>query len=234
MSTKKFYSNSYIYLAVGVVIVFLGFSKSYFSNLNEFSFPYHLHGISATLWMILLVIQPYLFKKGQLKVHRILGWSSIVLVPIIILAGLVMINLMIHGQQSYPPNTVYKLAFIDVCTLIGFALVYSLAIYHRKNLKLHSRFMVSTIFGPLLPALTRLFFFIIPIASTFNQGLTYSYLLVELVLLVLIFKEYKVKEVRYTYIPFFVFIVIQHLLMYSSNEWKWWIELINTLTNYTQ
>ncbi len=233
MKSNKFYKNAYAYLALGVVVVLVGFSKTYFRSLSDFPFPYHVHGVSATLWMILLVVQPYLYKKGALRMHRILGWSSVILVPVIILAGLKMMLLMITNQEVYPPNTVYKLAFIDACTLMGFAIVYCLAIYHRRNLQLHSRYMVTTIFGPLIPALTRLFIFVIPIASTFNMGLTYSYVLVELVLMILIAKEYKAKEVRLTYLPFLVFMILQQGLMYFSNDWEWWINIVNALTNYS-
>jgi len=168
-----------------------------------------------------------------MKAHRILGWSSLILVPTLIIAGIIMMTLMIQGQANYPPNTVYKLAFIDVCTLLGFAVVYILALYHRHNLKLHSRYMVSTIFGPLIPALTRLFIINLGVASNFNEGITYSYILVELSLLLLIWIERKSKEIKYTYIPFFIFIVIQHLLMYNSNDWTWWQSLMNGLAGYS-
>lgn len=233
MARKKFYQYAHLYLALGLVIVLIGFSKTYFGKLGDFTFPYHLHGISATLWMILLIVQPYLFQKGLLKTHRILGWTSLVLVPLIIIAGVIMMRLMIQGQENYPPNIVYKLAFIDAFTLLGFAVLYILALYFRKNLMLHSRFMVTTIFGPLVPALTRMFIFILGIASNFNEGLTYSYLLIEMVLIFIIWKERSIREIKFTYVPFLIFIVVQHGLMYYANEWTWWKVLMDNFANYS-
>ncbi|MBT8258143.1 MAG: hypothetical protein KJO49_06695 [Bacteroidia bacterium] len=233
MARKKFYKYAHLYLALGLLVVLIGFSKTYFVKLGDFTLPYHVHGISATLWMILLIIQPYLFQKGRLKTHRILGWTSLVLVPTLIIAGIIMMRLMIQGQANYPPNIVYKLAFIDAFTLLGFAVLFILALYYRKNLKLHSRFMVATIFGPLLPALTRLFIFSIGIASNFNQGLTYSYIVIELVLLFIIWKERHHKEVKYTYVPFLIFMLVQHGLMYYSQDWGWWKVLMDNFANYS-
>jgi hypothetical protein len=233
MPRKTFYKYAHLYLTIGLVVVLLGFSTTYFGRLGDFSFPYHVHGISATLWMILLILQPYLFQKGKLKTHRYLGWTSLLLVPLIVICGVIMMRLMIKGQANYPPKLVYQLAFIDTCTLLSFALLYVLAIYFRKKLILHSRFMVATIFGPLLPALARMFLFTFGIASNFNQALTYSYLAIELVLLFIIWKERSKKEIKLTYVPFLVFIVVQHGLMYYSDDWTWWKALMDNFANYS-
>lgn len=233
MPRKTFYKYAHLYLTLGLVVVLLGFSTTYFSRLGDFSLPYHIHGISATLWMILLIVQPYLFQKGKLKTHRYLGRSSLLLVPLIVICGVIMMRLMIQGQANYPPKLVYQLAFIDFCTLLSFALLYALALYFRKKLMLHSRFMIATIFGPLLPALARMFLFTFGIASNFNQALTYSYLAIELVLLFIIWKERNKKEIKLTYVPFLVFIVVQHGLMYYAYDWAWWKALMDNFANFS-
>ncbi len=231
MKKGKFYGNAYIFLAISLVIIAVGFSQSYFAKLDEMEFPYHLHAVSASLWMILLITQPYLYKKGKMKLHRKLGWISLILIPLIVIGGVIMIRSMIHGQAYYPPGSVYKLAFIDVITLASFVGIYALAIYHRKTLKLHARLMVITIFGPLLPALTRVFF-VFNLANSFNTALTFSYLIIELVLFYIILRERKAKEMKVTYLPFLHFIIVQHLLMYNVNDWEWWQSAINYLTGY--
>ena len=233
MSSKKFYPYAHGYLTFGLLVVLLGFSTTYFSRLSNFSLPYHIHGISASLWMILLILQPYLFQKGNLRSHRLFGWTSLVLVPLIVIFGTVMMRLMIQGQANYPPNLVYQLAFIDACTLLSFSLLYFLALYHRKRLKLHARFMVATIFGPLLPALARMYFFTFGLASNFDQALTYSYVSIELVLLLIIWKERKEKEMKLTYLPFLIFMIIQHLLMYGSDTWLWWRDFMDYFANFS-
>ena len=41
------------------------------------------------------------------------------------------------------------------------------------------------------------------------------------------------KEIKLTYVPFLVFILIQHGLMYYSDEWTWWKALIDNFANYS-
>ncbi len=231
MRKRKFYENVYLYLAIGLIIVLWGFSQSYFNKLNQTALPYHVHGISAIFWMLLLIIQPIFYKLGKLKIHRYLGGISILVVPVIIVGGIEMMKLMIQGQERYPPDLVYNLAFIDACTLLGFAIIYSLAILYRRNLKLYARFMVGTIFGPLIPALTRIFFSL-NIVNNFNEALTYSYLLTEFVLLIIICQEKEFKQIKFTYLPFLLFLIGQHILMYDAGQWNWWVSIMNDFSNY--
>ncbi|MCX2745303.1 hypothetical protein OO013_15605 [Mangrovivirga sp. M17] len=224
--SKRFYKNSFLFLSLGLLAVIIGFSQSVTSRFSTFTWVYHVHGISATLWMILLIIQPLTYRFDKLKAHRIIGWTSLILVPVIVVAGSIMMKNMILNQDNYPPQTVYKLAFIDATTLVAFIGFYSLGIYYRKKLKLHARFMVCTIFAPLIPALTRVFF-VLNLAGGFNSALTYSYLVIELAILIILFRERKATEIKFTYLPALIFIIVQHLLMYDANNWDWWIHFMD-------
>lgn len=232
MRGTKFYQYSYRYLAIGLVIVFWGFSQSYFGNLKQLSLPYHIHGISASMWIFLVFLQPLLYSINRLKLHKFLGWFSVALVLTLVSGGFYMMKAMIHNQANYPPDTVYQLAYIDATTLLGFITLYGLAIYFRKDLKLHSRFMVATLFGPLIPAITRIFF-IQGLAHNFNQALTYSYLLTEAVLALIIWKERKHWQMKLTYLPVLIYMIVQHMLMYFAGQWSWWIETMNWLASYS-
>ena len=112
-------------------------------------------------------------------------------------------------------------------------LIYLLAIYYRKRLKLHARLMVCTIFGPLIPALTRIFFSV-GLADNFDKSLTLSYILIEIVLLCIIWKERNHKEVKFTYLPVLIFMALQHKLMYSAGNWDWWVSLMNRNQNLSE
>ena len=228
MPAKKFYSNVYLYLAIGLILIFWGFSRSYFGRLAETSVVHHVHGISATLWMILLVVQPFLYSRNKLKWHRRLGLTSLILVPALVLAANGVMSKMIQGKEFYPPDVPYQLAFIDLVTLLSFVILYLLAIYHRKNLQLHARLMVCTIFGPMNPATTRIFF-MYGLADNFDTGLTYSYILIELVLLLVIWFERKQKAMKFTYLPLFIFFVLQHIFMYYVSGWEWWVNIVDNI-----
>ena len=44
--------------------------------------------------------------------------------------------------------------------------------------------------------------------------------------------ERKAKEMRYTYLPVFIFTALQHALIYSANDWQWWQQLMNSVAGY--
>lgn len=59
---RPFYNNSFLYLILGIIIVVWGFYNSYFARLGEMPLPYHVHGVSATMWITLMVVQPLLYR----------------------------------------------------------------------------------------------------------------------------------------------------------------------------
>ncbi len=43
----------------------------------------------------------------------------------------------------------------------------------------------------------------------------------------------KSKEIKYTYVPFLVYIIAQHILMYYVNDWDWWKTLMDGFAGYS-
>jgi hypothetical protein len=76
-----FYSRAYIYFGMAFLVTIAGFWPSYFSRLGKTSVFHHFHGISATLWMLLLVVQPLLYRMDKIEWHRMSGKVSFLLVP---------------------------------------------------------------------------------------------------------------------------------------------------------
>jgi len=177
--------------------------------------------------MLLLIIQPWLYRTGNMKWHRVLGRSSFVLVPLIFVSGLNMIHLMLTNLENYPPVIPYQLAFIDFTVLPLFVLFYSLAIIHRKKVQLHSRYMVCTIIGPLIPAVTRMLF-IIPAIDSFDKSLNISYVIMEIVLLILLYDDKCSGKIRLPYLLALIVFLTDHLLMNFASQWAWWRSIMDT------
>ena len=70
------FRHAHRWLLIPLVITLLGFTPSYFLKLGEASWQQHLHGISAMLWFVLLIVQPWLATHGRLAQHRMLGRSA--------------------------------------------------------------------------------------------------------------------------------------------------------------
>ena len=214
------YPRAWIYFGLAFLVTIAGFFPSYFSRLGETSAAHHFHGITATLWMLILVLQPLLYRFGKLHWHRIIGRTTLLLVPMLVVGGLIMVHMMLNSER-YPPNLPEQLAFIDFFVITQFVAFYILALQNVHDTQLHARYMAATIFGPLIPALTR-FLFVFPWISSFSMSLHISYLLVEFVILILIFHDYRQGKVRLPYKLALGLMVTQHVMMHFAGTWEWW------------
>jgi hypothetical protein len=222
---QLFYTNAYLWFALAFLVTVAGFYPSYFSRLGEMSAAHHFHGISATLWMLLLVVQPFLYKTGLMKWHRLLGRLSIVLVVLIVIGGLLMVHMMLNNE-NYPPGLPYQLSFIDFFVIIQFILFYVLAIKNVRDTRYHARYMACTIFGPLIPAITRL----LPnigIVDTMQTPLHLSYVIVHVVLIILIIDDKRRDKIRLPYLLALGLMLLQHLTMVYAANWSWWQRLMD-------
>lgn len=216
------------YFALAMLITWIGFSTSYFARLNASSIYHHLHGATAGLWIVLLIIQPLLYKYNKLKLHRKLGRiASIILVPLLVVGGLKMIQMMIQRQNFYPPGEVYRLSFIDFYSLIQFLLFFGLSLYHSKRVHLHARYMTCTVLTLLPPAITRLLFFI-PGLDTFTKTLNVSFICVEVVLLILIWDDKRSGSFRKPYFYALIIFGLLHILMNFAGGWQGWRNLMDS------
>jgi len=218
---RAFYPRAWVYLLLAFLAVGLGFYPSYFGRLGEMDAAFHLHGITAALWMTLLVVQPLLYRLGAWELHRAVGKSSFLLVPLVVVGGLVMVHRMIASPDRYPPEMAYQLAYIDFYVLIQFVLFFALAMANRADVQLHARYMVGTVFGILVPALTRLFLWLGG-APSFGAALHLSYVAVHAVIVLLLLHDHRTGRVRAPYMLALGLMLFQHLTMTFAGGWSWW------------
>jgi len=69
------------YYAIGLVVLTgLGFWQSFFSKYvdgtADFNAYFHFHGAMATIWILMLIIQPILIRKKKLELHKAIGKLS--------------------------------------------------------------------------------------------------------------------------------------------------------------
>ena len=170
---KPFYSNAYLYLALGFIATLIGFFPTYFKKLGETDVLHHFHGITGTLWMIILIVQPMIYRFGNMKYHRIIGWTSVVFAPIVFFGAIRMIQFMMQTRE--PSILLYKFAFLDVFTILPFALFVILGIIYRRKTQYHARFMTCTIFGPLSASVVRIFYLVL---NNWDLAITCTYVII--------------------------------------------------------
>jgi hypothetical protein len=225
---KVFYSKAPWYFAFGLLVIVIGFYQSYFTQLKQTDIGHHLHGIAALLWMLMLIVQPLTVGGGRIKWHRVIGKFSFVLVPVVILSGLHIVQMMILAKDHYPPPTtvVYQLAFIDLFSLAQFAWFYVMAIRMRKKIQLHARYMAATVFLFIIPGLGRALFFI-PGVNSFNKAVNISFVLTELVLLLLMLDDKRSGKIRLPYLLAFILFALQFVGYNVMGQFAWWVHLMD-------
>ena len=153
---KNLNQNSYIYFIGFFILVIAAFWLTYITRITEQpNYRMHFHGITLTLWCVMLISQAYLIRSKNNALHKRVGKFSYVLVPLILFTTLDLL----HYQLGKVPqlNTMdYFFVALVVNALIVFVIFYGLAIFYRKRSGLHARYMVSTVFPFVTPATDRI------------------------------------------------------------------------------
>ena len=159
------YRNFHLWMLVPFAISILGFSYSYYGNLANATFHQHVHGLSATLWYVLIVVQPYLIaRKHDIRRHRSLGAIGTLLAGVVAGSALTIVPLNIDDVATLDPNGFFNPTFayfaviIDVLLVSMFIASVALAILaiKRKDLAGHVQWMMASVFFVLSPALARM------------------------------------------------------------------------------
>lgn len=226
-SKKILYPNAPWYFAFAILITWIGFSFSYFTQLGNANVFHHLHGASAGLWMILLVVQPILYQREQIRLHRQLGrLGALVLAPLLVLGGLKMMHQMVQIPTGKLPPEAYQLVYYDVILLVMFILFLGLSLRHGKQLVLHARYIVCTVLVILPPAIFRVLF-IIPWFRSFSKSLYSSLIAIELVLLLLLLDDRRHGTIHRPYVLALVLFLFLTITMSSAPDWSWWQVLVD-------
>jgi hypothetical protein len=128
-----------------------------------------------TLWIAMLIVQPFLIKFKKVAIHRLLGKISYVLVPLVLVSGFLMIRFSYYrvlddlyqkaavGLNQFNKEQILKQAAayeaIAFFWLLIFALFYSLAVFNRRKSAVHARYMVASALALLGPTVDRILLF---------------------------------------------------------------------------
>lgn len=149
----------------------LAFWSNYLSVLASSPPSYHLHGITASLWLVLLIVQSWSIHRGHRSFHRTNGLVSFALFPLFLAGGA---SIFVGMAQRYvaaetPFSAIWPphLAWLDFVSVGGMAWFYFQALKHRRNVGLHSSYLLATVIFLLPPILGRLA--PIPMGIDFSQ-----------------------------------------------------------------
>ena len=179
------YRASPFFFAALLLAAIPAFWPSYlFPKKYETDWHVHLHGVAMFLWMLLLIVQSTLAGRRSFEAHRALGKTSFVLVPVIVASTLLLAH---YRMRSGLNKELLYFFYVQVALLVQFLAAYLLAIFNRRTPAVHMRFMACTALALVDPIFARLLFIHFGIEPPLMQLITYGF--VDLVLVALILHD---------------------------------------------
>jgi len=130
-------------------------------------------------------------------------------------SGLHMVQLMIVRYQQTQAIRLLKFAFLDISAITLFVVFLCLAVWRirRNDMDGHARYMAGTVLFALEPALERVFVFYIPGVSGFASALYFALITMEVILVTLVFFEWRRRRVRLPFAMALGFFIAMHILL---------------------
>lgn len=167
------------------LLVFVGFAQTYYLK-AWFATPVltvlvHAHGLLMTSWVVLFLTQTFFIATHRVNLHRRLGISGAVLIPLIFVVGVVTaIHAAKLGHSPGPPPLVFLI--VPLFNIIVFAILAGSALALRRHSDWHRRLMLVATLNMLPPATARLAMQYLPVPGLpFAFGLTDMAILAALV-----------------------------------------------------
>ncbi|MCC7180289.1 MAG: hypothetical protein IT177_18060 [Acidobacteria bacterium] len=203
------YGQAHWYLTAALTSIVAGFWPSFFQPLGAGDVAHSLHGITATGWVVALIVQSWLASRGHRAWHRRVAIGALLLLPVFVASALQMVHAMFLNPNM-PPGLARQLAFIDLPSVAFLLVLVALALWNVRRPAAHRRFMAATVLLGLPPALGRLYARVLAPQVDFMGALHGSLYTVEAILVVLIVSDWRAGQRRLAYPLSLAFFVALH------------------------
>ena len=161
------YRNAPYYVLACIAVIVAGFWSSYFAPWTSVPWQFHAHGIAASIWVLMVLVQSWTVHKEQLPIHRAVGKSSLILFPFLIggLAAIIDLTGKGYVAGNDPVRTLLGGQFLVglALAMAAYVVLYYRALKYRRKVWLHSGYMLATplilfesplsrVFGAWIPA----------------------------------------------------------------------------------
>jgi hypothetical protein len=140
------YRMAWIWAALLVPAAAVAFSPSYLARLGAVSWILHAHGITATLWIVLLVTQSWSIHR-RARPPQARRAPSLALFPVFWVSGLLIVNAMAAGfvARATPFQSTFgaRLTPVDLLTSGAILYLYHLAVSRRRSVLVHASAMLA-------------------------------------------------------------------------------------------
>ena len=141
------YRHAPYYVLAVIAVIIAGFWPSYFSKGMDVPWQFHAHGVAASIWVLMVLMQSITVHKAQLPLHRAVGKSSLILFPFLIGGLAAIIDLTGKGFLAGDMiRTTFGGEFLIGLALAvaAYVVLYYRALKYRRKVWLHSGYMLAT------------------------------------------------------------------------------------------
>ncbi|HEX2764291.1 MAG TPA: hypothetical protein VHM92_10695 [Allosphingosinicella sp.] len=185
----------------------------------------NLHAAGVVLWMLFLVVQPWLIRRGGRALHRRIGKASYALVPFIIVSAV----MLAHSRTAAMTPQAFAIdgngLYLAFAATILFAACYALAIINRRDPWVHPRYMIATALPLIDPLTFRLLLFYSPLAPSAIVFPAIGYALTDLILLALAILDRNSPRGRGVFLKLLPAFVIVHIGWFTLGQTDLWLRL---------
>jgi hypothetical protein len=227
--------NLYLAFVLALAVTVFGFWPT---TVGAFGPPDALrivHGLFAAGWMVLLVVQSWLIGHRHNRPHRWIGWTSLVIAPGLVISALIVVLTSQGPKSHFPPDLLMILNWIDLWSLALFVVLYVAGILNRRVMSLHSRYLGSTVFVALIPALGRAYGMNIEAIGGLRGSLHPSCWTVEIVIVGLIIRDalkHGGFKARYLtpYAVTLAGLLAMEWTMFMAPNWPWFVDFMGLIS----
>jgi hypothetical protein len=220
--------SRYFLVASGIalVITFVGFFKTFILPFarGTFSAPaiIYVHGGLLFLWTAFLVTQSMLIQMRKVKLHRLLGFLSLGLLPC------VAVSTMAAGVYVMKRDLALGWGQTAVSSLVGtftapiiFAVLVTVAIVYRRRPEIHKRLMLLAMVAIIWPAFFRFRHYFPSVAY---PEFVFGFVLPQsMILAAMLWEKLIIGHVHMVYLTVGLALVAENFLefyLFDSNGWR--------------
>lgn len=217
------------------IIVLAGFARTFYLKFAFDSPPVasllvHLHGLVMTLWVGFFIMQVWLIRSKNARVHMKMGMLGIALAVLVGVVGFFTAVASAKFGSASAPLGILPLAFavVPLADIVLFAVFFGAAIYYRKRPANHKRLMLLTVLNFLPPAIAR-----IPVESLQSFGPLYFFgVPTVLAIILLIYDTWRNRKLNVVFLVGAIILIASYPLRLMLSGTDTWIRFATWLTTW--
>lgn len=142
------YRHAHYFVGFVLLVILAGFWASYWSVVRSVPLAFHVHAISSSTWLVLLIVQSVAIHRRANLLHKQIGQASFVLFPFLILGFMLIIDVSARSYAAASsPFALHNAPSFGVGMAVAVSAYLTLfyqAMKHRRNVRLHAGYMLAT------------------------------------------------------------------------------------------